>query len=69
MSGVSYPTSTNIFQVDGLSTDPPILGRHNRASDDLFPDVFKLCAKFNKSKDHTDLIHVRQVGLGISDLK
>ena len=34
----------------------------------MFPDVVKLCAKFNKSKDHKDLIHVRQVGLGISDL-
>ena len=27
MSG--NPTSTSIPQVDGLSTDPPVLGRHN----------------------------------------
>ena len=26
-------------------------------------------AKFNKSKDHKDLIHVRQVGLGIDNLR
>ena len=45
-----------------------IKGRDSRASEDLFLDVVKLCAKFNKSKDHKDLVHVGQVGLGISDL-
>ena len=45
-----------------------IKGGDSRASEDLFPNVVKLYAKFNKSKDHKDLIHVGQVGLGISDL-
>ena len=41
-------------------------GHDGEASGDLFPNVVKLCAKFNKSKDHKDFIHVGQVGLGIS---
>ena len=32
------------------------------------PNSVKLYAKFNKSKDHKDLIHVGHVGLSISDL-
>ena len=35
-------------------------------SEDLFLNVVKLSAKFNKSKDYKDLIHVRQVSLVIS---
>ena len=29
---VGYPTSTSIPRVDGLSTDTPVLGRHNYSS-------------------------------------
>ena len=44
-----------------------VKGRDGGASEDLVLNTVKLCAKFNKSKDHKDLIHVGQVGLGISD--
>ena len=30
---VGYPTSTSIPRVDGLSTDTPVLGRHNLVSE------------------------------------
>ena len=46
-----------------------IKGRDGGANEDLFPDIVKLYAKFNKSKGHKDLIHVGQVGLGINDFK
>ena len=39
-----------------------------RSSEVMFPDVVKLYAKFNKSKDHKDLIHVRKLGFVISSL-
>ena len=28
---VGYPISTSIPRVDGLSTDPPVLGRHSKS--------------------------------------
>ena len=43
-----------------------IKGWDGGANEDLFSEVVKLCAKFNKSKDHKDLIHVGQVGLDIN---
>ena len=42
-----------------------IKGWDGEANEDLFQDVVKPCAKFNKSKDHKDLIHVGQLRLGI----
>ena len=44
-----------------------IKGRDGGVTEDLFPDIVKLCAKFNESKDHKDLIHVGQAGLGVND--
>ena len=43
-----------------------IEGRDGEAIEDLFPNVIKLCAKFNQNKDHKNLIHVGQVGLNIN---
>ena len=37
-----YPTSTNIPQVDGLSTDTPVLGRHSLVSELRFINTWGL---------------------------
>ena len=52
---------------DAVTKQKVVKGWDDGASEDLFPNIVKLCAKFNKSKDHKDLIHVGQVGLEISD--
>ena len=37
-----YPTSTNIPQVDGLSTDPQVLGRHSLSQETYDNDVLEI---------------------------
>ena len=54
--------------MNGVVTEQNVIkGQDGRASEDLVPNTIKFYAKFNKSKDHKGLIHVGQVGLGISD--
>ena len=47
---------------DVVTKQNVIKGWDDRTNEDLFADVVKLCAKFNKSENHKDLIHVGQVG-------
>ena len=49
---------------DVITEQNVIKGWDGGVREDLFADVVKLCAKFNKSEDHKDLIHVRQIGIG-----
>ena len=35
----SYPTFTSIHRVDGLSTDPRVLGRHNPGKENVVADA------------------------------
>ena len=53
-------TETESQLMNGVVTENVIKGWDGRANEDLFLDVVKLYAKFNKSKDHKDLIHVGQ---------
>ena len=38
----SYPTSMGLLQVDGLSTDPRVLGRHKSMQKDALKQMGKL---------------------------
>ena len=62
-----YPTSTNIPQVDGLSTDPPVLGRHMYVYDFVFilclffpypPSIYNL--DYDRVKELSNRIYIQR---------